>query len=231
MNRSTHPLPQPTDSATPTSAPPCPSAPLASPACAVPKAALTAQHPASQFIATLQQWLSEQPKPHTLVVYVNAATAQITQFKTLRDDAVHELFSTPTYNTPDTEWERVGKNCLRRKNADLASLFAEQEFCRRNLGEILAARWHGSESMATLYNRTLRTYEIAHPDEEDVASISMEQREAALARFKVLLRECDQAIQELFSHDDALIPALDMLGIKLPEGNQQQKQVPPPPHG
>jgi hypothetical protein len=218
-------LPQPTVSETHTSALPSPSVPLCSAACAKPKAAVTAQHRPGKFTATVQQWVNEQPKPHTLVVYVNADTTQITQFRTLRDDAAHELFSTPAYNTPDTEWQRVGKNCLRRKDADLVSLFEEQEFCLRNLEEMLAARWHASESLAKLHNRTICAFETAFPAGEDVASISMEQRQAALAQFKTLLLESDGAIQELFMQDDALIPALDMLGIELPEAIRHNRTM------
>ncbi len=60
-----------------------------------------------------------------------------------------------------------------------------------------------------------------------MAHISTAQRQTALAHFKTLLLESDQAIQELLMQADALIPALAMLGIEVPEGFRQPKQMPP----
>lgn len=182
-------------------------------------------------MAAVQQWMDEHPKPHTLVVYVNADTTQIIRLKALSSDVAHKLFTTPAYNTPATEWVRVGNDCLRRTNDDLATLFGEQEFCLRNLEDMLAARWYASESLAPLQNRTIRAFEIAFPSEADIASISMAQRQAALAHFKTLLLESNKAIQEILLQDEALIPALQMLGIEVPEGMHLRKQVLHPSRG
>jgi hypothetical protein len=116
---------------------------------------------------------------------------------------------------------------LSSENADLASWLNEQECCLRNLEAMLAARWHASENLAKLHNRTISAFETAFPATEDCARISMEQRQTALAQFKTLLCESGQALQELLMQDEALLPALAMLGIELPEGFHQPKQVQP----
>lgn len=116
---------------------------------------------------------------------------------------------------------------LAPENADLASLLNAQESGLHNLETMLTARWHASESLAKLHNRTLSAFETAFPATENVAHISTAQRQTALAQFKTLLLESDRAVQELLMQADALIPALAMLGIEVPEGFRQPKQMPP----
>lgn len=100
-----------------------------------------------------------------------------------------------------------------------------------DLEEMLAARWRASQGLVALDNSILRAFESAYPAEEVIASITMEQRQAALAHFKTLLLESNKAIQEILLQDEALIPALQMLGIEVPEGMHLRKQVLHPSRG
>ncbi len=115
---------------------------------------------------------------------------------------------------------------LIQTNADLATLLVQQEVCLRNLEEMLAARWHASQSLMTLHSRTLGAFETAFPAPEEIANIPIKQRHAALAKFTALLSESTHAVQELLAQDDALRPPLHMLGIEVPEGIGRPNPLP-----
>jgi hypothetical protein len=87
----------------------------------------------------------------------------------------------------------------------------------RNAGDLLANHWHAIEALAALRIDTIRAFETAWPTEEDSASISIEQRQAALADLATFLVEGSKAIQELVGQDRALIPAMHMVGIAVPD--------------
>lgn len=87
----------------------------------------------------------------------------------------------------------------------------------RKAEDLLANHWHAIEDLAALRINTIRAFETAWPAQEDSASISNEQRQAALAHLVTLLVEGSRAIQELVGQDMALIPALHMLGIAVPD--------------
>lgn len=165
---------------------------------------------------SVAQWYASQTHPCTIVAYVNDQTTQITQLIALPGNAIRELFASPSYANTSTEWQRINKHCLRRKNSDLATLFAEQEFCLTHLEDLLAARWEASQNLTKLYDRTMAAFERAFPTEAEIANISLAERQAALVQFKALMRESTEAIKEMALIDDSLIPALQLLGIELP---------------
>jgi hypothetical protein len=180
---------------------------------------------------TPKQWYALQAKPCTIIAYVDRVSCQLLELVRLNEKHLGDFLNIPMYSQCTGEWQLLGQSRLRRIDFKQAKLFAEQEDALNELEQLLSTRWFASGELAALDAEILKAYvvafyELGGDEVQPAARKTAPPDEADIAHLQGLLSARKHATCEMARINGELIPALQHLGVALPEDLIGSKPAP-----
>ncbi len=171
-----------------------------------------------QIDPALSHWYAAQPHPCTIVVFVNDATGNITQFSAIAGSHIRKLFTTHTAMTDNAEWFWANPHCLRRKEADLSQLAQAPNTTVYGLLQLLETNKAAIEEMVIIANDTYHAFIQAFYNGMPTASINASAqtttpREVAWAELVGLLSARDGLVAQLNANLNAFHDGWQNMGL------------------
>ena len=175
------------------------------------------------------EWLATLPRDMSLVIYIDQPSCQMMEIVAMSRKQAAEYLRTPIYTDEQTRWQALGHQRLRRLDFSPALAFQQQEDALNALEVLESARYHASSHLADLDNEIHHAFQAliaplttaAQADEQTFTP-------QILSDFLALLASRKVTSAELARIDEEGIPALQKLGMPVPEAIRLSKQEEPP---
>lgn len=167
-------------------------------------------------------WFATLPPNLLPVLFIDEASGQLFRISAMQRKQVAELLRAPLYTDQTTRWTSLGKE-LRRDDFTPATAFQAQEAALLAMEDLVSARWHATTELARLDGEIGLTYAallaplMVQACADDVEPAAALAHSVELARFAQQLRTRKTMTAELAQIDEAAIPALQRLGMPLPD--------------
>ena len=176
------------------------------------------------------EWLAGLPCDMSLVISIDQPTCQIMEMVAMSRKQAAEYLRTPIYTDHQTRWQSLGQNRLRRTDFAPAIAFQQQEDALNELESLFSARWHATTELLNVDQSILQAYEAVFPTSTSLAeepkSDTQTLNPSAISALKDLLCSRKIVSDELARLDEAGIPALQKLGMPLPQVMPAVGQIP-----